>query len=169
VSLPTPAVGQVVQYAYLWQHGKEQGWTDASKDRPAMIMYLHKVGDKVLAAVCPFSTLAPAEDERQASVEIDEATRRGLGLTGRQWARTDQINTFIWAGFDLRRDFPANPRDDVGNTARIGPGPRSDVTQGGHEETWSGTRVLFMFANSTEMLPNTPAIATYRRRSTPDV
>jgi hypothetical protein len=103
VSLPTPAVGQVVQYAYLWQHEKKQGWTDASKDRPAMIMYLHKVGDKVLAAVCPFSTLAPAEDERQASVEIDEATRRGLGLTGRQWARTDQINTFIWAGFDLRR------------------------------------------------------------------
>jgi hypothetical protein len=38
VSLPTPRVGLVIRYNFLWSHEKAAGKQEATKDRPAAIV-----------------------------------------------------------------------------------------------------------------------------------
>ncbi len=104
MSLPhRPVAGWVVQYAFLWRHEHEQRRGPA-KDRPALIVASRDLGGRIFTVVCAITTLPPVSaDERDASIEIDEASKARLGLRDtRQWVRLDQVNTFVWAGYDLR-------------------------------------------------------------------
>ena len=104
MSLPkAPVAGWVIHYAFQWRHEKAQN-RGPTKDRPSLIVGSRQFAERILAILCPVTTRpATSVEERDASVEIDETSRRNLGLRDvRQWVRLDQVNIFVWAGYDLR-------------------------------------------------------------------
>ncbi|MGF1550851.1 MAG: hypothetical protein ACFBQW_10060 [Sphingomonadaceae bacterium] len=51
--------------------------------------------------VAPMTTAAPLEDQRV--IEVPPRVMGALGLGGRRsWIVTDEVNRFLWPGFDLR-------------------------------------------------------------------
>jgi hypothetical protein len=103
VSLPEPRPGLVIRYSFLWSHERDRGALEASKDRPcAIVLALRREesGD-IIAVVAPITHSQPDEDG--ASLEIPAAVCRSLGFDGgRHWLRYDELNRFIWPGYDLR-------------------------------------------------------------------
>jgi len=101
VALPTPAPGLVISYAYLWRSQRRAGGTEGRKDRPcAIVVALRDDDEDTLVYVAPITHTPPAAG---AGLEIPAAVKRRLGLdAARSWIITDELNRFIWPGFDLR-------------------------------------------------------------------
>ncbi len=103
MSLPDPRPGLVIRYAFLWSHEAATGTEEAAKDRPCAIVVATRTGPEgeVKVVVAPITHEAPADPS--ASIEIPASVRRKLGLDdSRQWLRCDELNRFVWPGYDLR-------------------------------------------------------------------
>ena len=103
MSLPKPRSGLVIRYGFLWSHEHDRGLVEGSKDRPcAIVVATSRVpnGD-VQTIVAPITHSPP--NESVSSLEIPHQVCRSLGLdAGRHWLRFDELNRFIWPGYDLR-------------------------------------------------------------------
>jgi hypothetical protein len=63
--------------------------------------------------VAPITHSLPDEDE--ASLEIPSQVCRSLGLdAGKHWLRLDELNRFVWPGYDLRARADDPSRYDYG-------------------------------------------------------
>lgn len=101
MALPTPAPGLVISYAYLWRDQQKAGIAEGRKDRPCAIVVTVKDQDEdTLVYVAPITHSPPSDDR---GLEIPAAVKRRLGLdAARSWIVTDELNRFIWPGYDLR-------------------------------------------------------------------
>jgi hypothetical protein len=103
---PEPKAGLVVSYAYLWSEELEKGQTEGRKDRPCAIIlaveHTEPDGNKrKRVAVAPI-THSPPSDPNTA-IEIPLRVKQYLRLDSeRSWIVLDEINEFMWPGFDLR-------------------------------------------------------------------
>jgi hypothetical protein len=108
VALPTPVPGLVISYAYLWKVQQRAGDAEGRKNRPCAIVVATKDEDgDTIVYLAPITHMPPPEE---AGVEIPPAIKRRLGLDGaRSWIITNELNRFVWPGYDLRpiaRDRP---------------------------------------------------------------
>jgi len=99
--LPTPEPGLVVHYGYLWRHEHERGRDTARYARPCAIVTAVRrtVGGELNVVVAPLTHRRPDPDRN--AVEIPVGVRRALQLPQRTWAIVDEVNAFVWPGFDL--------------------------------------------------------------------
>jgi hypothetical protein len=103
VTFPSPKPGLVVRYAFLWSHERDAGADEAAKDRPCAIVVAasRRPDGELRVVVSPITHRPP--DDTDLSIEIPRAVCRTLGFDdGRHWLRLDEINSFVWPGFDLR-------------------------------------------------------------------
>ena len=109
MSLPIPKPGLVIRYSFLWSNEEAEGITEAAKDRLCAIVVAVRRdpnGD-IDTIVAPITHQPPADPA--ASIEIPAAICKRLGLdSGRHWLRLDELNRFVWPGFDLR-PLPGRP------------------------------------------------------------
>jgi hypothetical protein len=108
VAFPEPQPGLVIRYAYLWRSEAERGREEGGKDRPCAVVLATKRGPdgKITVVVAPI-THSPPQDPK-AAIEIPATMTSRLGLDdARSWIVTNDLNTFIWPGSDVR---PVNPR-----------------------------------------------------------
>lgn len=109
MSFPAPKPGLVIRYSFLWSHERDAGASEASKDRPCAIIVAARVDEtgEVRTIVAPITHRPP--DEPLDSIEIPAKVCSHLGLdAGRHWLRLDELNRFVWPGFDLR-PIPGRP------------------------------------------------------------
>ena len=101
-SLPSPAPGQVIGYAYLWREEHRRGIEEGRKDRPsAIIATLVTAEGKTDVLVLPITHTPPVRD---GGVELPAAVKRRLGLDDLpSWVITTEANSFRWPGPDLRQ------------------------------------------------------------------
>jgi hypothetical protein len=102
VSFPAPKQGLVIRFSFLWSHERDAGATEASKDRPCTIVIAAtRAADGEISTIVAPITHSPPGDPLD-SVEIPASVCRNLGLdSGRHWIRLDEMNRFIWPGYDL--------------------------------------------------------------------
>jgi len=103
VSIPTPKPGLVIRYSFLWSSEHKTGAIEGKKDRPCAIVVALPSNDsgQVRTVVAPITHTAPIDPK--TSLEIPASVCESLGLDGaRHWIRFDELNRFIWPGYDLR-------------------------------------------------------------------
>ena len=108
MSLPAPVVGLVIRYSFLWSHQKAGGAAEG-EERPCAIIVAKQVGPdgRVQVAVVPITHSPPGDTG--ASIEIPADVKARLDLDGeRSWVRLDEVNRFVWPGYDLR-PVPTKP------------------------------------------------------------
>lgn len=100
--LPAPEVGLVVSYGYLWRHEYEKGQEEGRKIRPCVIVLAVKTEENgTQVTVAPVTHTSPKNPA--TAVEIPLRVKQYLGLdNARSWVMVDEVNQFIWPGFDLR-------------------------------------------------------------------
>ncbi len=103
MTLPAPAPGLVIRYAFLWSHEREAGRTEAAKDRPCAIVLSARRAETghLMVVVAPVTHSPPSAGQPSVAVPPDVAARLGLD-DGPAWIRVDELNRFAWPGFDLR-------------------------------------------------------------------
>lgn len=102
MTLPSPAPGLVLSYSYLWHHQHGAGETDGRKDRPCAIVLtaVDEEGD-LRVYVAPITHSRPKDDPH--AVELPPIVKRKLGLDDApSWIVTNELNRFVWPGYDLR-------------------------------------------------------------------
>ncbi len=110
MSLPDPETGLVIRYAYLWRSEAERGLEEGQKDRPCAVVLAHHRQDsgEIVVVVAPITHREPASDPN--ALEIPFSVKRRLGLDdARSWIVTNDVNSFIWPGPDLRNVDPRKP------------------------------------------------------------
>jgi hypothetical protein len=101
MELPVPQQGLVLRYAYLWRREHRRGIEEGQKDRPCVIMLVEQVeaGSKVM--LVPITHSPPAPED--VSAPLPPAVCAHLRLDSeQQWVILDEVNQFVWPGFDLR-------------------------------------------------------------------
>ena len=106
--LPTPAPGLVIRYAYLRTDEAARGEPEARKDRPcAIILTMVQRNDDLVVVVAPITHTPPSDPA--SAVPMPPATKARLGLDDDpSWIVTDELNSFVWPGPDIR---PVNLRE----------------------------------------------------------
>lgn len=102
MALPTPQVGLVISYEYLWRNEAAAGQLYGKKSRPcAILLVIQRKGqDEPVVAVVPITHSLPPDLE--AAIEIPLAVKQFLQLDSeRSWIILDDFNVFPWPGFDL--------------------------------------------------------------------
>jgi hypothetical protein len=103
MKLPTPDLGLVIPYAYLWHHEHRAGRDKATQNRPCVIVLSIKpaAGGASLVRVATVTHSPP--DDLATSFEPPPAVKKHLGLhCERSWVVLDEVNEFTWPGPDLR-------------------------------------------------------------------
>jgi len=101
--IPDPEIGLVIHFNYLWKREHDQGRDNARSARPcAVVLAQRRRHDgAVEVVVAPVTHAAPRADT--VAVEIPAAVKAHLGLDAeRSWIVTDEVNAFVWPGFDLQ-------------------------------------------------------------------
>lgn len=101
--LPDPEPGLVIPYAYLWRHEERRGLEEGRKTRPAVIvLVVRRAGSgRDMVTVAPVTHSPPPADRH--AVELPPGVKRALGLDReRSWVMVDEVNEFVWPGFDIR-------------------------------------------------------------------
>lgn len=121
MSFPEPKPGLVIRYAFLWSSEEDRGCVEAAKDRPcAIVVAAYNQSGAVQTIVAPVTHAPPLGGDLAASLEIPAAICKELGFDdGRHWLRLDELNRFLWPGYDLRPrpddpdrwDYGMLPRD----------------------------------------------------------
>src|SRR5689334_25174348 len=109
MSLPVPRPGLVIRYAFLWRNEQAEGATESAKDRPCatVVATRRDPNGDVKTIVAPITHRPP--DDPTASLRLPPAVCRNLGLdSGPHWLRLDELNSFVWPGYDLR-PIPGRP------------------------------------------------------------
>jgi len=104
VSIPSPEPGLVICYRYLWLDELKEGREEGKKDRPAVIILCARQDDdgSVVVTVLPITHRAP--QGVGIAVEIPGSVKRHLGLDAEpSWVVVNEVNEFVWPGFDLQR------------------------------------------------------------------
>lgn len=99
-----PQVGAVISYSYLWADEATDGRQEGSKDRPAaIVMARADLGPSPVAYVLPITHVPPVESSDPRRMEIPPTIKSHLGLDeAPSWVVVDELNVFVWPGFDLR-------------------------------------------------------------------
>jgi mRNA-degrading endonuclease toxin of MazEF toxin-antitoxin module len=102
MALPDPQPGLVLSYAYLWHHEHRAGREEGTKNRPCVIVLAQQQSsDGTVVRLAPVTHSPP--DNPAAAFELPAAVKRHLGLDDeRSWVILDEVNEFVWPGFDLR-------------------------------------------------------------------
>ncbi|TIR23171.1 MAG: hypothetical protein E5X34_13880 [Mesorhizobium sp.] len=107
MTLPVPRPGLVIRYSFLWSTEHDRGGIEGAKDRPcAIVVATPRDADGHIHTIVAPITHSPPPDN-SASIEIPPTVCRALDLDGgRHWLRLDELNRFLWPGYDVR------PRSD---------------------------------------------------------
>lgn len=99
--------GLVLKYSYLWAEAAQDGRDEGSKDRPAVVVLAREmVADTLIVTVAAITHSPPRGT--QDSVRLSDVVKARLGLDAdASWVVTDELNSFVWPGHDLR---PLGPR-----------------------------------------------------------
>lgn len=102
MSLPNPEPGLVISYAYVWRREHDAGQEEGRKNRPCVIVLSvekHNSGTQV--TVAPITHSPPSANT--PNIEIPLRVKQHLGLDDeRAWVILDEVNQFVWPGYDLR-------------------------------------------------------------------
>jgi mRNA-degrading endonuclease toxin of MazEF toxin-antitoxin module len=99
--IPMPESGLVISYAYLWHREQAGKRTEGAKDRPCVIVLkVERHDELVIVTVSPITHRQPSAGT--SALELPAAVKRHLGLDSeKSWIVLDEINQFVWPGFDL--------------------------------------------------------------------
>jgi hypothetical protein len=103
VAFPDPELGLVISYAYLWHHEHRAGREEGGKNRPCVIVFAVEEANEgtTRVRVAPVTHAWP--DDLSTAFELPPSVKRHLGLDDeRSWVILDEVNDFVWPGFDLR-------------------------------------------------------------------
>jgi hypothetical protein len=103
LTFPSPEIGLVISYSYLWRYERAAGHTEGKYDRPAAIILVQEQGLKPLVTVVPITHSLP----RTADVAIPSPRKVAaeLGFDSQQsWVVVSDSNQFTYPGFDLREN-----------------------------------------------------------------
>jgi mRNA-degrading endonuclease toxin of MazEF toxin-antitoxin module len=102
MTLPDPQPGLVISFSYLWRREHLAGRDEGTKDRPCAIVLTRRDRDGDLTVIVAPLTHSPPRDPETA-VEMPAAVKQHLGLDAeRSWIACDEVNEFVWPGYDLR-------------------------------------------------------------------
>lgn len=94
--------GLVLKYGYLWADEADQGREEGEKDRPAVVVLRRELVRGTLIVTVAAITHSPPR-AGQGAVEVSPVVKERLGLDEQaSWVVTDELNTFVWPGPDLR-------------------------------------------------------------------
>ena len=129
MSLPTPRPGLVIRYRFLWSHEADAGADEGSKDRPCAIVVATRRGDdgQIVVIVAPITHAPPDDLEDSIAVPSDVCDRLGLD-NAPHWLRLDELNRFVWPGYDLRPIPGSSPT--AYNYGMLPPGLFEQLRQG---------------------------------------
>lgn len=99
-----PRIGAVISYSYLWADEADLGRREGAKDRPAaIVMARADLGPAKVVYVLPVTHVPPGPRDEDRKVEVPAHIKKRLGLDDhRSWIIVDELNVFVWPGFDLR-------------------------------------------------------------------
>ena len=103
MAIPEPETGLVIRYAYLWRSEAERGLEEGQKDRPCAVVLAHygRKSGEITVVVAPITHRPPISNPD--AIEIPLKVKQRLGLDNdRSWIVTNEVNSFIWPGPDLR-------------------------------------------------------------------
>ena len=102
MSLAQPQPGLVLRYAFLWRREFESGQDEGQKDRPCtVIIAAPAVAGGTRVYLLPVTHTPPSDPS--VAIEIPPRVKQHLGLDDqRSWIVLDEINDFLWPGYDLR-------------------------------------------------------------------
>lgn len=103
MSLPTPAPGLVISYAYLWRHEHGKGQDEGRKVRPSVIVLAVQTGKggAPRVTVAPITHTPPSKDSH--AIGLPPRVKQALGLDDDpSWIVLDGVNQFTWPGYDIR-------------------------------------------------------------------
>ena len=102
MTLPPPEPGLVIRYSYLWRREFHAGQDEGAKDRPcAIVMTAAIIHGGARVYLLPITHAPP--DDPGVAIEIPSRIKQHLGLDqNRSWIVLDEINDFLWPGYDLR-------------------------------------------------------------------
>ena len=111
MTLPDPEPGLVISYSFLWSDEAAAGHAEGKKHRPCAIVLAmtpdSRVPDGRRVIVLPITHTRPKDAD--AAVELPHGIKRHLGLDDLpSWVVLDELNVFVWPGFDLRH-LPGKP------------------------------------------------------------
>jgi len=108
MALPVPVPGLVVSYSYLWNDQHRAGAEEGRKTRPCAIVVAATDEDgDTKVYVAPITHSRPADPH---AVELPISAKRHPGLDDApSWIVTNELNRFIWPGYDLRPISRASP------------------------------------------------------------
>lgn len=112
MALPPPKNGAIIHYGYLWKNEQQAGRTESTKNRPAAVILAHKsIGEeRTMVFALPITHGTPYDPA--VAVEMPPDVKHRLGLDGnRSWIICDEVNKFIWPGYDLRPIPGKNPNE----------------------------------------------------------
>jgi mRNA-degrading endonuclease toxin of MazEF toxin-antitoxin module len=114
MALPLPEPGLVISYAYLWHREHKKRRTEGAKDRPCVIVLkVERQDELVIVTVSPITRRQPST--ATPALELPVPVKRHLGLDSeKSWIVLDEINQFVWPGFDLRPIRGRSGRIDYG-------------------------------------------------------
>lgn len=102
MKLPQPIPGLVLRYAFLWRNEFIAGREEGRKDRPCVIVLSVTTvegGEQVY--VLPVTHTPPSDPA--SAIEMPSSVKQHLQLDEeRSWIVLDEINDFLWPGYDLR-------------------------------------------------------------------
>jgi hypothetical protein len=92
----------VIAYSYLWAVEARRGGEEGRKDRPCVIVLsIEQRGGETNVVVAPVTHTRP--DSPKGRVALPLSTKQRLGLDDEpSWIGTDDLNSFVWPGHDLR-------------------------------------------------------------------
>ena len=102
-AIPDPEVGLVIHFNYLWKREQAEGREHGAYARPcAIVLSLRRqTDDSLVVLVAPITHSAPAPGVR--ALPMPPAVKRHLGLDeAPSWIVVDELNEFVWPGFDLQ-------------------------------------------------------------------
>ncbi|MBY0355604.1 MAG: type II toxin-antitoxin system PemK/MazF family toxin [Rickettsiales bacterium] len=108
MAIPSPEPGLVISYAYLWRKEFEAGQEEGRKNRPCVIVLsVEKYDSGTHVTVAPITHSPPSPGT--PCLEIPLRVKQHLGLDDdRSWVILDEVNQFVWPGYDLR-PVPGKP------------------------------------------------------------
>jgi hypothetical protein len=104
MAFPDPQSGLVISYGYLWHREHRRGQEEGRKDRPCVIVLKTSVAENgdTIVRVAPITHSEP--EDGALAIEIPVPVKRHLDLdTERSWVILDEMNEFVWPGFDVRQ------------------------------------------------------------------